>query len=258
MARAKRHFVPGYIWHITHRCHRRDFLLKLVRDRQRWISWLFEAKKRYGLVVLDYILTSNHIHLLVVDEGGRDVISNSLKLIAGRVGQEYNNRKDRTGAFWEDRYHATAVETGDHLIQCMAYIDLNMVRAGVVGHPSEWAHCGYREIQNPKRRYRIVDVPRLMRLLQIDTPENLVASHAKWVQEKLEQDSSDRSPEWTESIAVGSKSFLETIKKKLGYRASGRSIIEASRPEAQQLREPESHYGDNAERDTDNRHPWSP
>jgi putative transposase len=32
-----------------------------------------------------------------------------MQLIAGRVGQEYNQRKGRRGAFWEDRYHATAV-----------------------------------------------------------------------------------------------------------------------------------------------------
>ena len=110
--------MPGYVRHITHRRHKRDFLLKLVRDRNRWKNWLFEAEKRYGLHVLDYILTSNHIHLLVIDEGGRDVIPNSLKLVAGCVGLECNIRKNRKGAFWEDRYHATAVQTGEHLIQC--------------------------------------------------------------------------------------------------------------------------------------------
>jgi len=57
------------------------------------------AKRRYGLHVLDYIITSNHIHMLVIDEGGRNVIPDSLKLIAGRVGQEYNIRKSRRGAF---------------------------------------------------------------------------------------------------------------------------------------------------------------
>jgi len=30
-----------------------------MRDRVRWLHWLFEAKKRYGLTVLDYIVTSH-------------------------------------------------------------------------------------------------------------------------------------------------------------------------------------------------------
>jgi len=46
MARAKRHFIPGYIWHITHRCHKREFLLKFSKDRHRYLQWLYQAKGR--------------------------------------------------------------------------------------------------------------------------------------------------------------------------------------------------------------------
>jgi REP element-mobilizing transposase RayT len=102
------------------------------------MGWLFEAKQRYGLRVLNHTTTSNHIHLLVVDGKEVDTIRCSLRLIAGRTGQHYNQRKQRRGAFWEDRYHATAVGSGEHLIQCLVYIDLNMVRTGVVGHPKQW------------------------------------------------------------------------------------------------------------------------
>ncbi len=61
-------------------------------------------------------------------------------------------RKNRKGAFWEDRYHATAIESERHLLRCLVYIDLNMVRTGVVSHPSEWPFGGYNEIQNPRRK----------------------------------------------------------------------------------------------------------
>lgn len=111
MPRANRHYTPGYVWHLTHRCHKKEFLLKFAKDRTRWLLWLFEAKKRYELSILNYMVTSNHIHLLVFDDGGRDVIARSMQLVAGRSGQEYNTRKNRKGAFWEDRYHATAVES---------------------------------------------------------------------------------------------------------------------------------------------------
>jgi REP-associated tyrosine transposase len=59
MPRANRHFFPGYGWHITHRCHRKIFLLKFARDRQRYLRWVFEAKKRFGLSVLNHIVTCN-------------------------------------------------------------------------------------------------------------------------------------------------------------------------------------------------------
>jgi putative transposase len=122
-----------------HRCRKKEFLQKFARDRECWFGWLFEAKKRYGLCVLNYAATSNHIHLLVEDTN-QHVIAQSLKLIAGRTAQEYNQREQRKATLWEDRYHATAIASGQHFLRCLVYIDMNMVRAGVVQHPGEWAH----------------------------------------------------------------------------------------------------------------------
>jgi putative transposase len=95
MPRANRHFLSGYVWHITHRCHRKNFLLKFARDRRSYLRWLVEAKKRFGLSVLDYIVTSNHIHLLIKDTGS-NVISNSIQLIAGRSAQDTISAKHAT------------------------------------------------------------------------------------------------------------------------------------------------------------------
>ena len=224
MARANRHYIPGYVWHITHRCHQKDFLLKFARDRRRWMDWLFEAKKRFNLSVLNYMVTSNHIHLLVYDINGRDVISKSMQLIAARTGQEYNIRKQRKGAFWEDRYHATAIEQNNHLNRCLVYIDLNMVRAGVVDHPSQWPFCGYNEIQNPPYRYRIIDLDSLIRLLGFNDLQELQSTHNRWVEATLQTPESGRENHWTESIASGSKSFVEEVKKSLGFKAKGKSV----------------------------------
>ena len=240
MPRAKRHYIPGYVWHITHRCHKREFLLKFARDRQRWLQWLFKAKKRHGLVILNYIVTSNHIHLLVLDDGDRDVIPSSIRLVAGRTGQEYNGRKMRKGAFWEDRYHATAIENGEHLLRCIVYIDLNMVRAGAVDHPSEWPFSGYNEIQNPRRKCALVANERLQRLLNFSTYQDLVTAHRQWVEETIRSKDCDRRSEWTQSIAVGSRDFVAKTKEKLGVRAKGRKVLEDN--EVCQLREQRTPY----------------
>ncbi len=83
------------------------------------------------------------------DNGQRDTIPKSIQLIAGRIGQEYNQRKSRKGAFWEDRYHAAAIAFDEHLFKCMVYIDMNMVRAGVVKHPAEWPFVVIKRYKTP-------------------------------------------------------------------------------------------------------------
>ncbi len=78
-------------------------MLKYARDRQQYLRWLFEAKKRFGIRILNYTVTSNHIHLLVQDNRGREVLPKTMQLTDGRTAQECNRRKNRKGAFWEDR-----------------------------------------------------------------------------------------------------------------------------------------------------------
>ncbi len=225
MARAKRHFIPGHVWHITHRCHKRAFLFKFAKDRNRWIEWLYQAQKRHSrLSVLDYMVTSNHIHLLVSDTGGQNVIPDSIKLMAGRTGQEYNIRKHRQGAFWQDRYHATAVESSHHLHRCITYIDLNMVRAGAVDHPGNWKWCGYNEIQNPRIRKSIIDFERLMELLGFDAYEQLKDAHSEWIDNAVREKRNARESEWSQAIAVGSEAYIKKVKKALGFKAKGRKI----------------------------------
>jgi len=223
MPRANRYFLPGYVWHITQRCHKRSFLLKFLRDRNCWFSWLHESKKRYGLCILNYTVTSNHIHLLVFDQG-KGEIEASMQLIAGRTAQAYNRRKSRRGAFWEDRYHATAVDSDAYLARCMTYIDLNMVRAGVVERPEQWSVCGYREIQHPSRRYRCIDTERLSELMGLPHSGELALLLAERVDGALSSARPERESIWTESLAVGSESFVSSVGDALGIRARYRKV----------------------------------
>jgi hypothetical protein len=84
--------------------------------------------------------------------------------------QEHNQRKGKKGAFWEDRYHATAIEADEHLHRCLVYIDLNMARAGVVNHLGKWKESGFREIQKPPKRYAIINLQSLSELCGFADP----------------------------------------------------------------------------------------
>lgn len=148
----------------------------------------------------------------------------------------YNQRKNRKGAFWEDRYHATAVQKDSHLIRCMVYIHLNMIRAGVVEHPSQWPFCGHNEIRNPPGRYSLIDRPRLMRLLGMDDSDQLSETYERWTKDALGRNGHFRDGKWSESIAVGTKSFVEKTKERCGIRALGRQVVKTS--DVYELKEP--------------------
>jgi len=197
--------------------------------------------------------------LLVADDGDRGIIPKSIKLVTGRTGQEYNQRKNRKGAFWEDRYHATAIEEGEHLLRCLVYIDLNMIRAGVVNHPSIWPFSGYNEIQNPRKKNVLINYEKLRKLVGIDSYDSMRVHYKGWIEEYLGSRETDRDDKWTSSIAVGSKGFVEKLKSILIGSVSGREVKEAG--EGYQLREPSVPYKVNCDVKNDdigheNRHFW--
>jgi putative transposase len=90
MPRANRVYSAGNIWHITQRCHRGEYLLQYSKDRRLWVRWLFEAQKRYAVSILDYVASSNPVHLLACDASRQESIPLMMQMVAGRVAQAYN------------------------------------------------------------------------------------------------------------------------------------------------------------------------
>jgi putative transposase len=200
----------GGVFHITQRCHNREFLLKFARDRDAYREKLREQLQEYEVSLLDYCLTSNHVHLLV-DAAERQAVSGFMRQVAGEFGRAYNRRKRRMNAFWGDNYHATLVEDGEYLWRCLVYIELNMVRCGVVAHPREWPWVGYHEILGSRCRYRLIDLERLCWRLRAGSLEEVRKNLERSLAETVAVDRVKREACWTESLAVGSSSFVQRI-----------------------------------------------
>ena len=213
MPRANRYILPGYIYHLTHRCHNRSFLFRFVRDRNEYRKRLRVALKTFNLSLLAYCITSNHTHLLIKAEDSES-ISNFMQKLEGEFAEYYNFRKRRSGAFWGGRYNCAMIDSGRYLWNCMKYIDLNMVRARVVENPSDWEWCGYNEIIGKRKRYCLLEIPEILLQSQCSSLKELRATYIDIIDEALARRDFSRDPVWTESIAVGSQSFVKQIEEK--------------------------------------------
>ena len=72
-------------------------------------------------------------------------LSEFMKEIKQGFSRYYNKRHNRRGFFWSERFKSVLVEDGETLINCLAYVDLNPVRAGIVDRPDDyrWNSIGY-------------------------------------------------------------------------------------------------------------------
>ena len=139
----------------------KDFMLDLIR---RYAAL-------YLVEILGFCLMGNHFHILVkvipeykftdedilkryVDFYGDERIfadglvpslrlklsnlSEFMREIKVNFARFYNRRHNRRGYFWGDRFKSVIVENGETLINCLAYIDLNPLRAGLVERPEQY------------------------------------------------------------------------------------------------------------------------
>ena len=146
----------------------KDFLLKMIQRFSRM----------YLSEILGFCIMGNHFHLLVKmlpesDFSDREIrkrcqriygddydladdrlpmlrkklasLSELMRDIKVNFTRYYNRRHHRRGYFWGERFKSVIVDRGETLVNCLAYIDLNPLRAGLVKRPEQyrWSSIGY-------------------------------------------------------------------------------------------------------------------
>jgi len=218
MARLPRLTLPGYPHHVIQRGNNRQSIFVDPQDYETMLGLLADNAQKFGVAVHAYVLMGNHFHLLVTPSD-----SNGLSAMMQAVGRSYvryfNQRHGRTGTLWEGRYRSTLIQSELYLLACMAYIDLNPVRAGLVARPADWpwsSHTHYLGLRND----RLV-TPHALCWSLGNTPFAREAAYAELVQRGVAADQQGQLTDATlRGWALGAPDFLEVLQKKLQRRVS--------------------------------------
>jgi putative transposase len=225
MARLPRLTLPGYPHHLIQRGNNRQAIFASTADYQYLLGLLVENAKKFEVAVHAYVLMENHFHLLATPE-----TENGISLLMQAVGRSYvryfNDLHGRTGSLWEGRYRSTLIETESYLLTCMAYLDLNPVRAGVVGRAQDYPWSSYAHYAGLRSDKLVTPHPLVWRMG--NTPFAREAAYAEWV---LAGVSSHQQEALTQSAlsgwALGSEKFVVELQKNTKRRVQK---IAAGRP----------------------------
>jgi len=144
MARLPRLTLPGYPHHIIQRGNNRQAVFSSAADHQMLLRLLDESARKFGVALHAYVLMDNHFHLLATPSTA-DGLPQMMQAAGRRYVRYFNDSQGRSGTLWEGRYRATVIEAERYLLPCMAYIDLNPVRAGLVAEARDypWSSHGH-------------------------------------------------------------------------------------------------------------------
>lgn len=99
--------------------------------------WLLKGTKKYQVAVHAWVLMNNHIHLLLTpatDEG----TSRLMRFLERQYVQAFHFIYSRTGTLFEGRFKSTLVQNRNYLLNCIQYMELNPVRAGMTSDPGDY------------------------------------------------------------------------------------------------------------------------
>lgn len=142
MARLARLSLAGFPHHVIQRGHNRQPAFVDAADRQYFLEQLEQAGRKHGVGIHAYVLMEGYFHLLVTPE--TDVALSRMMQSLGRSYVRYfNNRHGRSGTLWEGRYRCTVLQAQRYALACMAYLDLEPVRATIAPRAADYAWSSY-------------------------------------------------------------------------------------------------------------------
>ena len=147
MPRGPRQVLEGVPHHIVLRGNNRRRLFSYPRDYLHFLSLMGRHLSNSEVALHALCLMPNHVHLLATPFQTM-ALGTFVKRVAQRYAQVRNKRFATTGKLFEQRYYSKPMNSERHLAIATAYIDLNPVRAHLVGDGNDYAwsthriHCG--------------------------------------------------------------------------------------------------------------------
>jgi REP element-mobilizing transposase RayT len=155
MGRAPRIDAPGW-YHIGTRCV--DAVQGFVADDDAriFLQILGRTVVRFGWTCVGYCVMSNHYHFIV--ETQDESLARGLHRVNTSFARDYNDRHERRGHLFSERYFAQRIEREAHLLESCRYVDLNPIRAGICADPAEWKRSSFRATAGLDRAPDFLDV----------------------------------------------------------------------------------------------------
>ncbi|MBR1449635.1 MAG: transposase [Prevotella sp.] len=110
-----------------------------------------------------YCLMSNHVHLLIRER--LESIGESIKRIGVAYARYYNNKYERNGHLFQDRFKSEPVESIEYFFTLMRYIHQNPVKSGLTVEVRDYPWSSWHEYEGTHTAFQICETASVIRRL---------------------------------------------------------------------------------------------
>ena len=147
MPRRARNTLTTSFFHVMVQGVNKELIFKENKYKEKYLQILKKTNMKYKVDVIAYAIMYNHAHLLIHTDNIR-TLSKFMKKINEDYGRYYNYMENRVGPIFRDRFLSEQITNRRYLINCIAYIHNNPVKAGIVKKCENYKYSSYTDYLN--------------------------------------------------------------------------------------------------------------
>ena len=151
MSRFKRLYYGNAVYHVIFRGNNRQNILKLRSDKLDLLNSIRKCQERKEVKVYGFVLMDNHVHM-VMEVGETHNISKVMQSVLLSFSAKYRRKYGYVGHVWQGRFQSKPIMGEEYVLECLNYIHLNPVRAGMVLSSCDYSYSSAKFYQGLKNK----------------------------------------------------------------------------------------------------------
>lgn len=142
MSRKPRQNQNGKYYHVMVQGIRKEYIFPDDDCKGYYLTCLQKAKQYCEAKLLAFCVLGNHAHILAVVKDGVE-LTKYFRRVNSEYAMYYNRTRNRVGYVFRDRFKSELITDMRYLINCLAYIQNNPVKAGIVNQAEDYKYSSY-------------------------------------------------------------------------------------------------------------------
>jgi putative transposase len=158
MARQPRIDLGNYVYHVINRANDRQQIFDSPMDYKDFEYLLNEFRETYDIRILAYIVMPNHWHLVLYPKNDGDLGRAMHWLTTSHVRRHHaKNNTVGNGHLYQGTYKSFMVETDEHYLTVLKYVERNAVRAKLSRTAESWRWgSAYRRLHGTAAEKKLI------------------------------------------------------------------------------------------------------
>lgn len=144
MPRKARKHINAYFFHVMCQGINKEKIFEKPEFIEKYLECIKRYKDEFFVNVIAYCVMPNHVHLLL-HSYDLEKLSGFMHKVNSVYAMMYNNKKERVGYVFRDRFKMEGIADNKYLSACILYIHNNPVKAGICKHVADYRYSSYKE-----------------------------------------------------------------------------------------------------------------